>query len=114
MPLSHDDPFPLEAIRDLLGVVRAIYAAAKQSGASRTELVKIAKVGKDLADALDLAVSTRDGTMGRRAAWERAEQATRRVGDLVDALTPAEPLVLAARGRVTGVRAVGRKRRDER
>jgi hypothetical protein len=114
MPLSHDDPFPHEAVRDLLGVVRAIYAAAKHSGASKVELVRIARVGKDLADALDLAVSTRQGTMGRRAAWERAEQATRKVGDLVDSLTPAEPLVMAARGRVTGMAAVGRKRRDER
>ncbi len=114
MPLSHDEAFPLEAVRDLLGVVRAIYAAAKQSGASRNELMKIAKVGKELADSIELAQSTRPGTMGRRAAWERAEQATRKVGDLVDALTPAEPLVLAARGRVTGLGAAGRKRRMER
>ncbi len=114
MPLSHDETFPLEAVRDLLGVVRAIYAAAKQSGAKSGELAKIARVGKDLADAIDLAQATRPGTMGRRAAWERAELATRRVADLVDALTPAEPLVMAARGRVMGMSAPGRKRRQER
>jgi hypothetical protein len=109
-----DEPFPLEAVRDLLGVVRAMYAAAKESRASRTELARIAEVGRRLSDAIDLAVSTRPGTVGHRAAWQQAEDATRRVGDLVDALTPAEPLVIAARGRVTGARASLRKKRDER
>jgi hypothetical protein len=113
-PAGHEGDFPLEAVRDLLGVVRALWAAAKVSGASRAELTRIARVGRDLADALDLAVSVRPGTIGYRAAWDKAEQATRRVGDLVDALTPAEPLVLAARGRVTGQRAAGKKRREER
>ena len=68
-----DEPFPLEAVRDLLGVVRALYAAAKEARASRAELKRI-----------------------------------------VDSLTPAEPLVIAARGRVTGARASLRRRRDER
>jgi hypothetical protein len=36
------------------------------------------------------------------------------VGDLVDALTRAEPLVDAARTRVTGVRTVLRKKAMER
>ncbi len=109
-----DEPFPLEAVRDLLGVVRALYAAAKEARASRAELKRIAQVGKQLSDAIDLAVSTRPGTVGQRAAWQHAEDATRRVGDLVDSLTPAEPLVIAARGRVTGARASLRRRRDER
>ncbi len=111
---SREEPFPAEAVRDLLGIVRALYAAAKQSGAGKTELANIAKVGKDLADALRLGLETKPGTMGHRAAWERAELATRRAGDLVDSLTPAEPMMIAARGRVTGTKAAGRRRRDER
>lgn len=109
-----DQPFPLEAVRDLLGVVRAIYAAAKQAGAGRGELAKIAKIGTELSQAIDLAVDTRPGTVGHRAAWQRAEEATRRAGDLVDLLTPAEPLVGAARGRVTGTRAVRKLPREPR
>jgi len=109
-----EGPFPFEAVRDLLGVVRAMYAAAKASGASRSELAKIARAGRDLSDAIELAVSTRPDTVGYRAAWQKAEDATRRVGDFVDALTPAEPLVVAARGRVTGAQSARRRARPER
>ncbi len=109
-----DEPFPLEAVRDLLGVVRSIYAAAKQRGAPRAELLRISRIGRELGDAIDLAVSTRPGTVGHRAAWQHAEEATRRVGDLVDALTPAEPLIVAARGRVSGARVALKKPRQER
>jgi hypothetical protein len=108
------DPFPFEAVRDLLGVVRAMYAAAKTAGGGRSELARIARVGTDLAGALDLAAETRPGTLGHAAAWRRAEEATRRVGDLVDALTPAEPLVVAARARVSGARTALRKKTPER
>lgn len=108
------DPFPFEAVRDLLGVVRAIYGAAKSAGASRTELGRIARVGADLSRALELAADTRSGTIGHDAAFRRAEAATLRVGDLVDALTPAEPLVVAARARVSGARASLRRKPQER
>lgn len=104
-----DDPFPFEAVRDLLGIVRAMYVAARARRASRAELAKIAAVGRELSAAIELAVSSREGTVGSRAAWARAEDATRRVAVLVDALTPAEPLVVAALGRVTGVKAMKRK-----
>lgn len=114
MTRRRDEPFPFEAVRDLLGVVRALYGAAKDKGASRGELSRIAAVGNELRETLDLAVSTRPGSIGHRAAIERAEEATRRVGDLVDALTPAEPLVDAARERVTGAAGRPRPRRDER
>ena len=108
------DEFPFEAVRDLRGVVRAIYAAAKEAGASKRELERIANVGADLSAAFALAVETRPGTIGRAAAWKRAEEATRRVGDFVDALTPAEPLVAAARSRVSGAKRVLRRRTPER
>lgn len=114
MLTRRNEPFPLEAVRDLLGVVRAIYAAAQQRGASRVELKRIARVGKQLSDAIDLAVSTRPDTVGHRAAWQHAEEATSHVMDLVDALTPAEPLLNAARSRVTGTSAALKKRREER
>jgi hypothetical protein len=109
-----DDPFPFEAVRDLLGIVRALYAAEKAGGAGRVELARIARVGKELRAALDLAADTRPGTIGRTAAWKRAEEATVRVGDLVDAVTRAEPLVAAARGRVSGARTALRRKAPER
>ena len=97
-----EDPFPFEAVRDLLGIVRAIYGAARARRAGRLELQRIAAVGRDLSEALELAVSSRPDTVGYRAAWTRAEMGTRKAAELVDALTPAEPLLTAALGRVTG------------
>lgn len=114
LPPSNHTPFPFEAARDLLGIVRSMYAAAKDTGASPAELRKIARIGHDLGRALALAAETRPGTVGHTAAWRRAESATARVGDLVDALTPAEPLVTAARTRVTGLRVALRKKAPER
>lgn len=110
----NDDAFPFEAVRDLLGLVRAIYGAAKANGAGRVELDRIARVGNDLSQAIDLAVETRPGTLGHTAAWRRAEEATRRVADLVDAMTSAEPLVAAATARVAGARRELRKKTPER
>lgn len=109
-----DEAFPFEAVRDLLGVVRALYAAEKARGASRAELARLATIGRDLVIAIELAVSTREGTVGQRAAWQRAEEATLRLSDVVDGLTPAEPIVLAARGRVTGARSRPKKKSHER
>ncbi len=86
-----------------------MYAAARDRRAGRGELAKIATVGRDLAEALELARDSRAGTVGERAAWTRAEAATRRAGELVDAFTPAEPLLSAAVGRVAGSKAMKRK-----
>ena len=108
------DPFPFEAVRNLLGVVRSLYAAAKTANASPREAGRIAAIGVELTEATTLATGTRPGTLGHAAAWRRAEEATRRVGDLVDSLTPAEPMVAAARERVSGARRVVRRKTPER
>ena len=113
MAARRSDSFPQEAVRDLLGVVRAIYAAGKAGGASRGELTRIARLGKMLAASLALHESSEEGSSDRDEAWRLAETATRRVGELIDVLTPAEPLVMASSDRVFS-RAKPRKRRDER
>ncbi|WP_437671245.1 hypothetical protein [Sorangium sp. So ce131] len=97
-------------MRDLLGVVRAIYAAAKDGGASREELARIAKVGKELSRALDLAGAPQQGASGHAAAWKVTDKAMLQVNDLVDPLTPAAPLLLAARSRVTGNKVMTRSK----
>ena len=79
--------FPVEAVRDLFGVVRAIYAEARQRGVSRGELERIAAIGKELSAAIELAAGTRPGTLGHRAAIDRAERAAVKVGELVDLLS---------------------------
>jgi hypothetical protein len=109
IPLSAP-PFPFDAVRDLLGVVRAIYAAAKDGGASREELNRIARVGRELSRALDLAGSTQQGASGHAAAWRVTDQVMLQVSDLIDPLTPAAPLLQAARSRVTGAKVTVRSK----
>lgn len=94
--------FPREAVRDLLGVVRAIYAAAKEGGAGRGELLRIARIGNMLARSLELAAGAGSAEVepDLDEAWQLAESATRRVGELIDVLTPAEPIVMASSDRV--------------
>jgi hypothetical protein len=114
VPPRRNEPMPLEAMRDLLGVVRGIYAATKERGASRQELAKISSVGKQLSDAIAQAALTLPNAADSSEAWQRAEHVTRQVMDLIDALTPVEPVLLAAKSRVTGGMAALKKKRDER
>ena len=95
------DPFPIEAARDLLGLVRAVYAARVAEGADAVTLAKIAVVGIDLACALELGEAHGPGTLGHAAAWKRAERAATTAEDLVAITDGAEQIVRAAMGRVT-------------
>lgn len=95
-----DDPLPVEAVRDLLGIARTFYAYRKAQGASPLELARIAKIGRLLDDAIGLGAAHPPGSVGARAAWRKAEDAVVLLGALVDVTVPAEPLVLAAAGRV--------------
>jgi hypothetical protein len=94
------DPFPFEAVRDLIGILRAMYAAARGRGAGARELSAIRAVGSQLRHAVDLALEHEPGTLGHAAAWQRAEHATRQLADLVDCTTPLEPTLDAAVRRI--------------
>jgi hypothetical protein len=95
-----DDPLPLDAVRDLLGLVRSIYAAERARGAGRLELERVRRAGRLLADALDLGAAHAPGTVGHFAAWRKAEEGARAACELVDHRLGAERIVEAARGRV--------------
>lgn len=96
------DPFPFEAVRDLLGILRAMYAAARARGGAERQLAAIRRVGDDLRAAVDLALEHEPGTLGHAAAWQRAERATAALADLVDCSTPLEPTLTAAARRIRG------------
>jgi hypothetical protein len=93
---------PLSALRDLIGICRALYAAWRTNGAGPVELDELAEIGRELSAALELARKTKPDTLGHRAAWSRAESATKRLGHLVGALEALRPTIDAATARVCG------------
>jgi hypothetical protein len=106
-PVTRRDQLPLEAVRDLLGIVRSLYAAEKRAGSSQAHLDELADIGRMLANALDLAGRTGPDTVGHRAAWTRAEHATARLTRLLTFEMSAGPLVRAAAERLI-VRKISR------
>jgi hypothetical protein len=94
------DPFPFEAARDLLGILRAMFAAARASGAGARRIAAIRQVGLELRAAIELALEHEPETLGHARAWDRAERATRALASLIDCTTPLEPTLDAAARRV--------------
>jgi hypothetical protein len=93
-------PLPVETVRDLLGICRALYLVWSAEGpAARERLRKLTVIGRSLREALKLARSG-PGTLGYAAAWNRAEDATKALGELVDAFVPMRPAVQAAARKV--------------
>jgi hypothetical protein len=75
------EQFPLEAARDLLGVVRALWLAAKGEDARRAALTS---VGLDLVLAIDNAKAMPfANTPQQAAAWFVAERACAALGELL-------------------------------
>src|SRR5687768_85017 len=95
-----DDPIPLHALRDMLGIVRSIYAAEKAEGAPEHRLNRIKTVGRGLKDAITMARQATPGTVSHYAAWQAAEKATAAVCDLVDVRWMAQPSHSPAVGQI--------------
>jgi hypothetical protein len=90
---------PRDAVRDLLGITRALYRAARAAGDTR-DVVALAQIGAELRRALDLSKGDA-GSMGHRSAWSWAEQATAKLGVLVaDKGSALAPAVKATAGRL--------------
>jgi hypothetical protein len=92
------DPFPFEAVRDLIGILRALYAATPPERVERRR--QIAAVAGQLRIATEQARKYDPGTMGFSAAWKRAEEATIRLTELLDVLAPIAPVLEVAGKRV--------------
>lgn len=88
-------PFPIEAARDLLGLVRALYRAAQKRGEPGLTLARLEQIGRDLSEAIDLATKY-PGAVGERAAWRKAEHACHRLGEVVGPFEAVERVVEAA------------------
>jgi hypothetical protein len=107
-------PLPIVEVRDLLGLVRALWRTGKDGGASKAYLEQLERIGRRLQLALELAASG-PGTTGERAAWNHAELACDELGRVVEAFLPADEVVKAARRAVVGGgTSVKRRKEDER
>jgi hypothetical protein len=100
--LARHDPFPKEAVRDLLGITRALYRAEKAMPAlNAARLEQLLEIGKQFRLALDLSKFEPD-TMGGRAARSWAEKATKALGQFVadsELMAPAVAATAARLGR---------------
>ncbi len=101
----HDDPFPVEGARDLLGLVRGMYRATPGSEVLKRE--RLRRIGESLKVAIELAEDCAPGTMGQRSAWKRAQEALLELASLMQITDRAAPIVEAAAA------AVMAKRRGE-
>ncbi len=92
------DPFPTEAVRDLLGITRALYRAelaAPPPPADRARIEKLLEIGKQYRLALDLGAKGAPDSMGGRAARGWADKATASLGEFVASSELMEPAVRA-------------------
>jgi hypothetical protein len=97
VPRTRDTPFPFETVRDLLGIVRALYVTWKEQGRPTAELELI---GKELRASMNLARRSPVPSLGHAAAWNRAERATERLGLIVGVGTTLQPVVYAMERRL--------------
>lgn len=96
------DPFPASAVRDLLGIARALHRAWSAEGPGAADrLRKLERIGRDLRAALNMGRKHERGTLGHASAWNRAERATIELGELVDAFVPMRPAIRATAAHVS-------------
>ena len=84
---------PVEVLRDVLGIARAVYVAWKRNGQGPIEMEELRSIGEDLRDAYRLASRSKAGTNAHNAAWAKAERATIRLGDLLSNYETIKSLV---------------------
>jgi hypothetical protein len=104
--LPNDAQLPVEVVRDLLGIARAMYAAFQSMGPEyQTHLHKLSGIGYQLQLALEKAKQGGPGTFAMRSAWLISEKAAADLASLVDKYMPAQVLI-----RATGERLAKKNR----
>lgn len=88
---------PVDVIRDLLGIARAMYVAWRDNGWPRSQMEELKAIGLELHEALDLAHRSQPGMVEYEVARDIAESATDRLTQLIACSTlPLAPVVRAA------------------
>ena len=95
--VPHEGPIPLDALRDLIALTRALYVTFKGMGKGYDkQLSALTAIGTKLTRALDKATKGGPGTWNHTTAWLMAEQATLELGQVVDVYLPAKALITAS------------------
>ncbi len=104
--MPNDVQLPVDVVRDLLGIARAMYAAFREMGPEyKDHMFRLRGIGAQLQLALDKAKQGGPGTFPHRSAWLIAEKASKDLGALVDKYMPAQLLI-----RATGERLAKKNR----
>jgi hypothetical protein len=99
--VPNEGPIPVETVRDLLGIARALYAAYVEMGpAYDKQRQKLRGIGYQLGLALERAGQAGPGTFKHRAAWLIASRAADDLMAMVDAYLPARVLLKATTDRL--------------
>ncbi len=102
MPSDNHGPFPTAAVIDLLGITRALYRSERAGPLCNGDsIARLAAIGHDFREALELAATCTPGTMGMRAAWTKAERGAVTLGAFVGDTMLIAPAVRAAAARIT-------------
>lgn len=100
-----DAPLPIREVRDVLGIVRAMYRAESASThRSATRLARLKKIGESLTTAIELASESSPATVGHRAAWQHADDALEALAKEITILESLQPILIAAKRAVSGER----------
>ena len=95
--MPHEGPIPLDALRDLIALTRALYVTFKGMGKGYdSQLSALTAIGTKLTRALDKAQKGAPGTWNHQTAWLMAEEATLDLGKVVDVYLPAKAVITAS------------------
>lgn len=98
---------PLGAVRDLLGITRALYRAAlAESPCNDDRLETIEGIGRTLR-AILRAARAHPGTIAHLDAWVAAERVIKALEDLVGDSTPLAPLIASTARRFSRPGSMG-------
>jgi len=103
-----DDELPRQAVRDLLGIVRALYGWHRALNSNDERLPVLHTIGRKLAMALELS-RAKPGTLGHSAALNHTEDAVAMLGEVLcasaglgDVFTTAKRRALTRASSLTG------------
>lgn len=95
-------PFPREAVRDLLGITRALYrGAAGRVSPDCVRVERLLQIGLLFREALEMGIKYAPDTIGGRAARAKAERATTALGEFVAESELMAPAVAATAERLS-------------